>query len=290
MPSPELRAALAGVRGLLLDFDGVLAIAGQPIPGAPQAIRELERRRFPYRIVTNASMLSRASLARRAAAIGAPIPPQRFHSALTAAAVDAARRYPGQPLFVLATPDALTELDGLDVIDPATADDPATRVAAVIIGDDPDSATWENLNRAFRLVRRGAELVGMHRNRWWWTAAGETLDSGAFVTGLAFAAEVRPRIAGKPSPAFFRAVAAEVAAEAAERDGSARPPRADLAMVGDDLRADILAAKRVGLRGILVLTGKHGPADVERLAGLRRGGGRPDAVAPSLAEVVAALD
>jgi hypothetical protein len=43
------------------------------------------------------------------------------------------------------------------------------------------------------------------------------------------------------------------------------------------------------LRGILVLSGKHGLPDIE-VAARERGGRRPDAVAPSLAEVVAALD
>ena len=56
----------------------------------------------------------------------------------------------------------------------------------------------------------------------------------------------------------------------AGRRGPARPtsaerlPRSAFAMVGDDLRADVAAAKRVGLRGILVLSGKTSRADAER--------------------------
>ena len=61
-------------------------------------------------------------------------------------------------------------------------------------------------------------------------------------------------------------------------------------MVGDDVRTDVRAAQRVGLRGVFVLTGKDGPADVEAAAASERGGRRPDAIAASLAEVVAALD
>ena len=62
-------------------------------------------------------------------------------------------------------------------------------------------------------------------------------------------------------------------------------------MVGDDPTADVAAAQRVGLRGLLVLSGKTSAADVER-RGVRAGRavGAPDAVAPTLAEVVAALD
>jgi ribonucleotide monophosphatase NagD (HAD superfamily) len=65
--------------------------------------------------------------------------------------------------------------------------------------------------------------------------------------------------------------------------------RRDIAMVGDDVRTDIRAAQRAGLRGILVLSGKHGEADID-LAARERSGRRPDAVAASLADVVAALD
>ena len=54
-------------------------------------------------------------------------------------------------------------------------------------------------------------------------------------------------------------------------------------------RQDARAADALGLRGVLVLTGKHGPAEVESAA-RGRGGTRPDAIAPSLSEVVAALD
>jgi ribonucleotide monophosphatase NagD (HAD superfamily) len=60
-------------------------------------------------------------------------------------------------------------------------------------------------------------------------------------------------------------------------------------MVGDDPRADVAAAQKVGLRGILVLTGKTTAAEARAITanGRRRG---PDAIAPALAEVVAALD
>jgi ribonucleotide monophosphatase NagD (HAD superfamily) len=43
-----------------------------------------------------------------------------------------------------------------------------------------------------------ATLIGMHRNPWWLTPEGPTLDSGSFVVGLEFSAGVRAVIAGKP--------------------------------------------------------------------------------------------
>ena len=76
--STDLRAAVGGVRAFLLDLDGVIVLAGEAIPGAAEALTGLERRGMPYRIVTNTSAVSRETLSRWSAKLGAPIPPERF--------------------------------------------------------------------------------------------------------------------------------------------------------------------------------------------------------------------
>ena len=280
----DLRAALRGIRALLLDLDGVIVLAGKAIPGAAEAIATLERRRTPYRIVTNTSAVSRETLSRWSAKLGAPIPAERFESALSASAAWTARHFDGQPLYVLASDDARTEFGGQRLLSHEEAGAKGATAAAVVIGDSPEEATFDNLNRAFRLILGGATLIGMHRNPWWLTPDGPTLDSGSFVVGLEFAAETRARVIGKPSPAFFAQAVRDLRKEAG-RDLA----RADIAMVGDDVRTDVRAAQRAGLRGILVLSGKHREPDIE-IAARERGGRRPDAVARSLAEVVAELD
>lgn len=283
-PTASLATALRGTRALLLDLDGVIVLAGQAIPGAVEAMAALEARRMPYRIVTNTSAVSRTTLARWATGLGATIPAERFQSALSASAAWTGRTYPDAPLYVLASEDARQEFAGQRLLTHDEAGRPGATAAAVVIGDSPEDVSYDNLNRAFRLLRGGATLVGMHRNPWWLTPEGPTLDSGAFVAGLEFAAGTRARIVGKPAPAFFGLAVADLRREAG-RDLARR----DIAMVGDDVRSDIRAAQRVGLRAVFVESGKHGPADVE-LAAAERGGRRPDAVAASLAEVVAALD
>ena len=283
----DLRDALAGVRALLLDLDGVIVLKGELLPGAGQALAELEARAIPYRIVTNTSLISRASLSRWADRLGAPIPADRIMSALSASAAYTRHRHPGKPLFVMASVDALTEFADQRLVLGDEADRPDARCAAVVIGDGPEAITYDNLNRAFRLVRAGAELIGMHRNPWWLTPDGPTLDSGAIVTGLEFATERPARILGKPSPDFFREAAAELVDET-RRTGRQRLLRGDIAMVGDDIRTDVMAAQRVGLRGIFVLSGKHTRADLETVA-RGRGGRQPDGIAPTISEVVRAL-
>jgi HAD superfamily hydrolase (TIGR01458 family) len=289
LTTADLQAALHGVRALLLDLDGVIILKGEPVRGSVEAMRVLEERRIPYRIVTNTSLVSRASLSRWAAKLGNKVPPERFQSALSASAAYADMAFPGQPLYVLASADARTEFDGQHLLSHDEAGAPGAHAAAVIVGDSPEELTHENLNRAFRLVRGGADLIGMHRNPWWLTPEGPTIDSGAYVTALEFAAGVTARIIGKPAPAFF-SLAIDGLRVDVERRGGPRLRRADIAMVGDDIRNDVLAGQRAGLRGVFVLTGKHTADDLERVRSDIRRTRVPDAVAGSLADVVAALD
>ena len=104
MPDPA--RPLDGVRALLLDLDGVIVLAEKPVAGAAAALTELAKRRIPFRIVTNTSLVSRATLSRWGASMGAPIPADRFQSALSVSAAYTAREFKGQPLYVLASDDA----------------------------------------------------------------------------------------------------------------------------------------------------------------------------------------
>lgn len=282
-----LRAALHGTRGLLLDLDGVLVLKERAVPGAVEALAELERRGIPYLVVTNTSLVSRATLARWGASVGFATAPDRFQTALSASAALVRREFGDRPVYVISSDDARAEFAGVNVVDGPAADAAPGEVAAVVLGDSPDQLTKANLDRAFRLVRAGADLIGMHRNPWWLTPQGPVLDAGAFLVGLEWATKRKARIVGKPSPAFFRLAIDRLAAEAAARG---EPPlrRRDLTMVGDDVVSDVGGGRRAGLRTVFVRTGKHGDAELAAAAAGRRPV-RPDAVAVSIVEVVAAL-
>ena len=282
-----LRTALEGVRAFVLDADGVLMFRNAPIHGSPGALVELRRRGIPYRVVTNYSSAHRSSLAAAfGKATGLPVDGAEIITAASAAAAYTAAHHPGAPLLILAAPDARREWAGQEVVSPDEADARAEPVAAVVIGDAGDDLSFRNLDIAFRQARAGAELVAMHRNPWWMTPKGFTLDAGAVVAGLEFALGRRAVICGKPSPVVFRQALAELRSAVAGSPGGSGGPRlraGEVAMVGDDPRADIAAARRVGLRGLLVLTGKTTAAEAAA------SGVRIDATADSLAEIAAAL-
>lgn len=250
--------------------------AGQPLPGAVAALAELEQRHIPFLVATNTSVLSRATLAVRVASRGIHLDPGRIVSALSVTADLTARRYPGGPLFVLCSDDARREFAGQRLLPPTDEADEADGCAAVVVGDAAEELSFANLDRAFRLVRGGARLIAMHRNPWWITTRGPTLDAGAFVVGLEFATRRRAVVAGKPSATFFAA-----ALRALGR------PADEVVMIGDELRADVAGARRAGIRAVWVRSGRDGDPDLARQ--VARGEPPPDASAADFAAVVAAL-
>jgi HAD superfamily hydrolase (TIGR01450 family) len=282
-----LRRGLAHVRALVIDIDGVLILAGRQIPGATDALAELDRRRIPWRILTNTSTATRPVLSERLAGYGLAVPPERITTSLSAAAAYTAAHFTGEPLFVIAAPAALPEFEGQRLLSGEEADEPGARAGAVVIGDGGDDLSYRNLNRAFRLVRRGAALLAMHRNAWWLTEQGETFDIGGYVVGLEFATGEKAIVTGKPSPLVFRQAASDLVAELEQATPGRAARRSEVAMVGDDVEKDILASRRAGLRSILVLSGNDGGAELRAAA---RGRTRPaDAVAPSIRAAVEAL-
>ena len=277
----------------MLDADGVLIFKGAPIAGSADAIRRLRDGGIPYRVVTNFSSAHRSSLAAAfGKATGLEVDGAEIITAASAAAAYTAREHQGRPILVLAAPDARREWAGQEVLSADEADARSEPVAAVVIGDAGDDLSFRNLDIAFRQLRAGAVFVAMHRNPWWMTPKGFTLDAGAVVAGLEFALGRKAIICGKPSPVVFRQALAELraqvaggAAPAGQAPGSGGPRlRArDVAMVGDDPRADIAAARRVGLRGVLVLTGKTSATEAANA------GPKSLAIAADLAEVIAAV-
>jgi HAD superfamily hydrolase (TIGR01458 family) len=252
-------AALAGVRALLIDLEGTVYQDRRLIPGAAEALAQAGARGIPHRFVTNTTSRPRSVIAAELGEMGLAVPPERIFNAPRAThALLAARGI--SRIDLVAAPRLLEDFPGI------VQDDAAPE--AVVLGDLGDAFTYERLNRAFRHLLVGAELVTLARNRYWRREDGFVLDVGAFAAALEYASGREAVLAGKPSPAFFRAALDAF---------PARPEEA--AMVGDDLESDVGGAQAAGLRGVLVRTGKH------RADEMARSRIRPDAVLGSLAEL-----
>jgi phospholysine phosphohistidine inorganic pyrophosphate phosphatase len=230
--SPET----TGPFGVLLDIDGVLYVGDEPIDGAHDALTELRRIGGGLRLVTNTTSRSRRQVAEHLRELGFET---SIEEILTPAAL-AVRHCEehGHELVELVVSDGLRE-------DLAAFETPSrsASVDAVILGDVGDRFDAELLNRVFRLLMDGAELIALQHNRYWRRKDGLALDVGAYSAALEYAARREAVVVGKPSPEFFDAAVAELGTE---RN----------VMIGDDVEADVGGAMSAGLAGVLVRTGK----------------------------------
>jgi HAD superfamily hydrolase (TIGR01458 family) len=248
---------------VLIDLDGVLYVEDEPIPGAVEAVGELRGRGLALRFVTNTTALPRRQVLARLERLGVPV---AAHELVTPASLAVAhcRRAGLQRALLLMRDDVKQDVAGLK--------DVARGADVVIVGDLGEAFTYAVLNRAFRELLDGAELVALQKNRYWRTPDGLSLDVGPFVAALEYASGRDAVVVGKPAPAFFATVLAELGIGPAAA-----------VMVGDDVESDVGGAQRAGLAGVLVRTGKY-RADAVAASGVR-----PTATVDSIADVPALL-
>jgi HAD superfamily hydrolase (TIGR01458 family) len=230
-------AELPDVELALVDLDGTVYVGTRPLPGAVEAVAELRALGLTIRFVTNTDSITPDALVDRLDGMGIPVAADEVLTPVVLACqllgeVDAPR------LLAVASPGIRELLAGF-----LTA--PRELATHVLVCDPSYGASYEELDGAFRAVRDGAELLATQVARIARRDDGEHLDTGGFVRLLEYATGEHARILGKPSPDFFR-----LALDAA------RVPPERAVMVGDDLAADIAGAQQVGIRAILVRTGK----------------------------------
>lgn len=243
--------------GLLLDLDGTVYEDDAPVPGADRAVAALRDGGVPVRFVTNTTRVPRATLAGWLVGFGIPATADDIFTPPVTAAAWLREQRIGRIALCLPD-DSAGELAGFEVVDA----DPE----AVVIGDLGAEWTFDRLNRVFRWLLDGAEFVALHRNRYWKTGGELVLDAGAFVAALEFATGRQATVVGKPSRAMFESAARSMGLELPQ-----------VAMVGDDLRADIAGSQALGCQAFMVRTGKF------RAAELEAEGIEPDRVIDSLA-------
>ena len=258
-------------QAVLLDLDGTLLRQDAALPGAAALVDHLRAIGRPFAIITNSTAGPRR-VAERLQAEGIAVPRGQVWTAAQAACdyvVAKARGNLGRPPRVmnLGTIDVDELLDGRAEL--VNAHGPCD---AVIAGTPTNARAGEERQRlALRLLRDGAELVAVCADRVFPSARGLEFGSGAFTAMLAYAAGVRATYCGKPEKRFFLEVCRRLKVDSRQ-----------CLLIGDNLEADVLGGKAVGMRTILVLDGVTRRSDLEQLAPAMH----PDAVVTGLTELV----
>jgi len=252
---------LSDIRAILLDLDGVLYIGDTMVGGADRAIAALRSAGYRLAGLTNTTTRSRRKLAEKLAALGLNLQQSELYTpaALARAAI-------GTRKARLYIRDALREdFPGIE----ECQENPQVIVMGDIGGEGyaPDT-----LRQIFLDVMDGAELLALHKNRFWQKPDGLHLDLGAFVAAIEYATGIQATVFGKPSADFFHGVC---------RALDVKPKQA--LMIGDDVESDVAGALHAGLHAALVHTGKYRKSFVRDF--LKHADVRPDLELASIAEL-----
>ena len=227
----------SSIKGILFDLDGVLYIGSHVIDGAIEAVKKIQNSGILCRFVTNTSTLSLASLQQKINTLGFSIPANQIISAPQATLIYLKNQREPVCRLLLAE-DVKQDFKAIRQSD--------TNANYIVIGDIGEAWSYRLLNEAFNCLANGAKLIAIHKNRFWQTEHGLQMDIGGFIAALEYASGVKAMIIGKPSADFFRVALDDMGLTPAE-----------VAIIGDDIDADIGGGLQVGLKGILVKTGKY---------------------------------
>ncbi|KAJ1916593.1 hypothetical protein GGI13_002612 [Coemansia sp. RSA 455] len=233
----------ASIKGVLLDLSGTLHIDNAVTPRAVEALKLLRNTGIKVRFVTNSTKTSDARLHAKLSKLGFELPPSEIFTSLSAAK-RLVQQHNYRPLLIL-------EDEALEQFTDINQDEPYN---AVVIGLAPSKLDYRNMNSAFTALLGGADLVGIHRAKYYASAEGQlSLGPGGFIAALEFAADKKAVLVGKPARAFYELALADM--------GLLESPES-VAMVGDDVQADLGGgALELGLLRALVKTGKYREGD-----------------------------
>ncbi|CAD6231965.1 GSCOCG00001675001-RA-CDS [Cotesia congregata] len=226
------------IKAVFIDLSGTIHIDNTIIPGAIEALKKLRSTNAKIKFVTNTTKESKSSLHNRLINLGFDIKKDEIFSSLAAARelVIAKKFNP----FLIIDPAAMEDFEDLIKTNEESN--------AVVVGLAPDKFNYEKLNEAFRLLMKGASLIAIHEGRYYKRPDGLALGPGGFIKLLEYSANVKAEVVGKPTEKFFTTAL----------DGISP---SEAVMIGDDVRDDVGGAQAVGIRGILVKTGKYRPDD-----------------------------
>lgn len=231
------------MKGIIFDVDGVLTFQGYTYPGAVETIDVLKNKGITLRFVTNSTLKSRKSCAERLRKKGFHIVEEEVITASYATAVYLREIKPKSCWVLL-------EREGRDEFKEFNHD--SENPEYVVIGDYREKFTFDTMNKALRLLLKGAKLIGMSPELVDASMGDYELNVGSWAKMLEKASGVETVYIGKPSSYMF-----VLALQSMGYDKN------EVVMVGDKVSTDIQGAQNVGIKSILVKTGEFVEEDLD---------------------------
>ena len=112
------------------------------------------------------------------------------------------------------------------------------KIDAIVIGDIGEKWSFSLMNELMNDVISGAEIIALHKGKYYQSQGKLKIDCGAFVAGLEYSTSKKAISIGKPKKVF----------DLAAFDLGTNK----ICLVGDDLHNDIEGGQKMGYKTILV--------------------------------------
>lgn len=222
----------------IFDIDGTITQDNRPIDGAVEVIEKFSALGIPFVFVTNTTSKSSGDLHRILTASGITAEPWQVINPVVV--VLAYLRKKGYERIAIHHCKAMEPyFQEFEITD--------NNPQAVLIADEGDGIEYDNVNMVFRHILNGAEPLALQKNKYYVKEGEFVADIGFYTAGLEYLTGKIIKNLGKPSHELFEHARMLLGA----------PALNDIAIAGDDIEVDVLAAQEQGLFGILVKTGKY---------------------------------
>ena len=221
--------------GFLFDLNGVFYEDKNIISGANETIDWLKKNSIPYKFISNNSTLSRKLFVEKLKKIGLKI---NISEVITSnyAGVLTIKKMGLKNCKLIMTEEAKLDYKKFQLQN--------KKIDAIVIGDIGEKWSFSLMNELMNDVISGAEIIALHKGKYYQSQGKLKIDCGAFVAGLEYSTSKKAISIGKPKKSFFDLAAFDLGTN-------------KICLVGDDLHNDIEGVQKMGYKTILVKTGKY---------------------------------
>jgi len=238
------------IRHWILDVEGTLVIDKryEPVAGAVEWLNRLKADDHAVRILTNNTTLTTGQVAEGLRERGFDVADEEVFSGQSRAA-EILKEEDMEQCWVLGSEALLATLTqaGISVHDLREETPPASADRCAVVIGYLTEVSAPLLGRAVELLLQPEiTFITLHSTRLFKNKGRLEPGLGAWVAALEYASGRTAVVAGKPSPELFLTAAESLGV-----------PHSKIAMVGDDPLGDVAPAMALGMRGVMVLSGKY---------------------------------
>ena len=236
---------LKSIRVFVLDMDGTIYLGDNVLPGSREFISQIKKSGRQILYFTNNASKSKTIYLEKLKRLGYEADLSDIVTSGEVTIDFIKSNHPGKSVYLVGTP-ALEKTfieAGIELTDGSFAD--------IVVSSFDTTLTYEKLEKACTIIRKGAIFYSTHPDFNCPTEDGFIPDSGAICALITASTGKTPRYFGKPNKesADMMAKLCKVSFD-------------DMAMVGDRLYTDIALGKNNGILSILVLSGETTEEDV----------------------------